>query len=143
MKKLLLAAGIGLSILGLAGEAMAVCTNLTRLSAAQITTLLSGNTVCVPSVTVPTMTWQELHKADGVLIDFKRGPGHPVDPSEIVGDWKVFGTDSGNSGIFHNYTGGSTYVYSVHGSGVVGTNHSFCVGTTDIVARVKSGGGAC
>ncbi len=149
MKKLLLAVSAGLTLVSLGGQAIAACTNPTRLSAAQISALVGGNTVCVPNVTVPTMTWQELHvgtstSTTGALIDFKRGPGHAVDPSETVGTWTVNGTGAGNATITHSYNaGGGSYIYTVHGTGVVGSDHSFCVGATEIVARVKAGGGAC
>lgn len=144
MKKFVLVAAIAGSLVS--GQAIAACTPSTRLNAAAITALLGSNTVCVPAVTVPTMTWQELHVGapGGALIDFKRGPGHPVDPTQTVGTWTVSGTGAGNATVTHAYSGaGGTYIYSVHGSGVVGTNHSFCAGATEIVARVKSGGGAC
>lgn len=147
MKNLVLVATMVGSLVS--GAAIAACTNPTRLNAVAISALLGGNTVCVPTSTIPTMTWQELHVGNatsttGALIDYKRGPGHPVDPSETVGSWTVTGSGVGNSTVTHAYGGsGGTYIYSVHGSGVVGTDHSFCVGATEIVARVKAGGGAC
>ena len=147
MKKFVLVAAMAGSLVS--GQAIADCSSGSRLNAAAISPLLGGNTVCVPTTTIPTMTWQELHvgtstSTTGALIDFKRGPGHAVDPSETVGTWTVTGTGVGNSFVTHAYSGGGgTYIYSVHGSGVVGTNHSFCSGATEIVARVKSGGGAC
>lgn len=144
MKKLVLVATMVGSLVS--GEAIAACDNSTRLNAAAISALLGGNTVCVPTTTIPTMTWQELHQgtSGGPLIDYKRGPGHPVDPSETVGSWTVSGSGVGNATVTHAYSGsGGTYIYSVHGTGIVGTDHSFCVGATEIVARVKAGGGAC
>ncbi len=145
-KKSLIASSVGLLVAAVCGQAFAACDNASRLNAAQIGALLAGNTVCVPAVTVPTMTWQELHSggaAGGSLIDFKRGPGHPVDPSETVGSWTVTGTGVGNSFVIHNYGTGGSFTYEVHGTGNVGDNHSFCVGGTEIVGRVKPGGGAC
>ena len=140
MKKIVLVAVMAGSLVS--GQAMAACTNSTRLSGPAIITLLSGNTVCVPTVTIPTMTWQELHSGTGLLIDYKRGPSHPVDPSETVGTWTVNGTGKGNSSVTHAYSGaGGTYIYTVHSIG--GAIYEFCVGTTPITARVKSGGGAC
>ena len=145
MKKFVLVAAIAGSLVS--GQAIAACTGGTRLNAAAISALLGGNTVCVPSVTIPTMTWQELHVGapGGALIDYKRGPGHAVDPSQTVGTWSVTANAGGNqASVVHTYSGaGGTYTYSVHGSGVVGTIHSFCVGSTAIDAMVKSGGGAC
>ena len=146
MKKFVLVAVMASSLVS--GQAMAACTNATRLNAAQISALLGGNTVCVPAVTANPMTWQELHQgtSGGALVDYKRGPGHPVDPSETVGTWTVNGGGQGNSSVTHVYSGaGGSYTYTVHGSGAVGTNHSFCpiAGGAEIVARVKPSGGAC
>lgn len=142
MKTFVLASTIALALVS--GEAMAVCSGSTRLSAAQITALLTNNTVCVPVATVPNMTWQELHVSGGSLVDYKRGPGHAIDPTETVGTWSVSGTGAGNSVVTHNYGSGGSFSYSVYGTGVAGdgTTHSFCSGP-EIGARVKLGGGAC
>ena len=143
MKKIVLVAVMAGSLVS--GQAMAACTAATRLAGPAIITLLAGNTVCVPTATILTMTWQELHSgtSGGPLIDYKRGPSHPVDPSETVGTWTVNGTEQGNSSVTHAYSGGGgTYTYTVH-STTVSDIYSFCVGATEIVARVKSGGGAC
>jgi hypothetical protein len=144
MKPFVLASTIAFAVIS--GDAMAVCIGGTRLNAAQITLLLTNNTVCVPAATVPDMTWQELHSSGsgGDLVDFKRGPGHAIDPSETVGSWSVTANPAGNNAtVTHNYDSGGTYTYSVFGSGVVGTSHSFCGSAPEIVGRVKSGGGAC
>lgn len=141
MKAFVLAATMACALVS--GEAMAACTG-NSLNVAQLNTLLTGNTVCVPATTVPNMTWQELHSSAGSLVDYKRGPGHPIDPSETVGSWSVSGNPAGNSAtVTHNYGSGGSYTYSVYGTGVVGTNHSFCGSGPEIVARVKAGGGAC
>ena len=144
MKNFVLVAAMAGSLVS--GQAIAACDNASRLAAAAIRTLLGNNTVCVPASPSPNMTWQELHVGtnSGALIDFKRGPTHAVDPSETVGTWIVNGTGAGNSAVRHTYLGGGgTYDYTVHGTGVVGTIHSFCGGPTEIVAMVKLGGGAC
>ena len=144
MKNFVLVAAMAGSLVS--GHAIAACDTGSRLAAAAIRTLLGNNTVCVPASSSPNMTWQELHvgTTSGALIDYKRGPGHAVDPSETVGSWTVNGTGVGNSTVTHAYSGGGgTYIYTVHGTGAVDTNHSFCGGPTEIVARVKSGGGAC
>ena len=142
MKKIVLVAVMAGSLVS--GQAMAACTQATRLAGPDIITLLSGNTVCVPTVTIPTMTWQELHSgtSGGPLIDYKRGPGHPVDPSETVGTWTVTGQGNSPGNVVHNYGSGGSYTYTVHSTSV-SNMYSFCVGATEIVARVKSGGGAC
>lgn len=146
MKKYVLVAAMAGSLVS--GEAIAACTGGTRLDAAAISALLGGKTVCVPMVTIATMTWQELHVGNttsttGALIDYKRGPGHPVDPSETVGTWTVNGTGNGNSTVTHAYGSGGSYIYSVHGN--PDGSYSFCPlpSGTEIFARVKLGGGAC
>ena len=143
MKKFVLVAVMAGSLVS--GQAMAACTTSTRLAGPAISTLLAGNTVCVPTVTIATMTWQELHQgtSGGALIDYKRGPGHPVDPSETVGTWTVSGTGVGNSTVTHAYGSGGSYTYSVHAN--IDGSYSFCPvpSGTEIFARVKLGGGAC
>lgn len=145
VKTFVLASTVALSLIS--GEAMSACAD-PRLSPTAISQLLGGNTVCVPAVTANPMTWQELHVGNnasttGALIDFKRGPVDPVDPSETVGTWTVNGNGIGNSTVTHNYGSGGSFTYTVHGTGAVGTNHSFCNGAIEIVGRVKSSGGAC
>lgn len=150
MKKLFLVAGVGATLLSMAGQAISACTD-PRLTPNQIRALLNNNTVCVPVTTVDPMIWQELHASVGTtgssngpapLTDYKRGFPHATDPSKVVGEWSISGSGS-NAFVVHNYGTGGTYTYSVHGSGVVGTNHSFCSANPEIIARVKSGGGAC
>ena len=144
MKKFVLVSLIAGSLFS--GQAFAACTPATRLNPAQISALLASNTVCVPAATVDPMTWQELHKPGGVLTDYKRGPNTGPDQSKDVGTWTVNGTGQGTASVTHTYSGaGGTYTYSVHGTGAVDTNHSFCPipGGAEIVARVKRGGGAC
>ena len=147
MKKLVLVAVMAGSLVS--GQAFAACTNGSRLSDTAISQLLGGNTVCVPKVTIATMTWQELHvgtltSTSGALTDYKRGPppGETVDPSKTVGTWTVSANGGGNKAtVTHAYTGGGSYTYSVHSIG--GAIYEFCNGATVIEARVKTGGGAC
>ena len=144
MKKFVVVAAMAGSLVS--GQAIAACSPGTRLNATNISAILGGNTVCVPTTTIPTMTWQELHvgtstSTTGALIDFKRGPGHAVDPSETVGTWTVTGTGVGNSTVTHNYGAGGSYTYTVHSIG--GTIYGFCGAGPEIVARIKPGSGAC
>lgn len=74
------------------------------LIAADITTLLSGKTVCATS---GGDRWQEYHQAGGALIDYKKGPSDPVDPTKTVGGWSANG-----SAITYNYTDGGISSYS-------------------------------
>lgn len=47
-----------------------------------------GTTFCVAR---GAERWQEFHATSGELIDYKLGPGHPVDPTKTVGTWTVTG----------------------------------------------------
>ena len=146
MKRLILAASVGAALLGLAGQSFAACVAnppIVQLTGAEIVSKLGGQTVCVPSVTVNPMTWQEQHvvltATGGSLIDFKRGPSDPVDPSEPVGNWSV--NTTANT-ITHNYGAGGSYTYTVFGKNGAGNNIvSFCGSGPEIVAAVKAGPG--
>ena len=149
MKKFVLIAAIAGSLVSI--EAIAACTNNTRLNATAISNLLGGNTVCVPKTNNATMTWQELHvgtltSTSGALIDYKRGPGHAVDPSETVGTWSVSANGGGNNqaSVTHTYSGGGgSFTYSVHSISVSGAIYGFCAGGVEIEARVTPGGTGC
>lgn len=147
MKAVVLAAGFGIALGAMPVASMAACaTPSVRVNTlAALNTLLSNNTACVPAVTVPTMTWQEWHQpgTQGVaspIVDYKRGPGHAVDPSKPVGTWTVFGSD-GRTFVRYDYGGGHIYSYQVWSNGD-GT-HSFCSANPEIVAKIKPGNGPC
>ena len=136
------AAAAAFACLGLAFPAQAACTGPTAgpsLNQTQLTALLTGNTVCAMR---STDRWQELHVSGGDLIDFKRGPGHAVDPSESVGRWSIVGT-GGNATVLYNYGGsGGTFTFQVFA--VSGNAYSFCAaGAAELPVTVKPGGGAC
>lgn len=142
MKPLIIAATLVMTLAGLPSAATAACSApaATRVSSvADLTTLLSGKTVCVPS-TKPgwTWEWQELHQAPNILFDYKKGLNDPVDPSKPVGTWKITGNAGGQRALVtHDYRGGQSYEYTVWNNG--NGTHSFCRGGTDIVATIKSG----
>lgn len=52
---------------------------------------LPGKIVCAykTSATDPSSRWSEIHGVDGTLTEWARGPGHPVDPSQVVGSWSL------------------------------------------------------
>lgn len=149
MKRMLLAASIGTLLLSAGGQSVAACApggGVTAVNTvATLNTLLSGNTVCSPpTASQPNFQWQELHQAGGALIDFKRGPGHAVDPSETVGSWAATSPvpSGARATVTHTYLGaGGTYIYSVFNNGD-GT-HSFCGANGTFETRIKTGGGAC
>ncbi len=104
--------------------------------------LLYQKTVCVSS----GASWeaQEFHggssSVGGPLIDWKRGPVDPIDPTEQVGTWNISGTGTDTK---VNYVYGSTtYSNSVwdHGDGT----YSFCnqLGN-ETIATIKAGQVAC
>lgn len=145
MKSLILAAAAGAVLAGLPAVSNAACTapSVRVNTMAAMTTLLTGNTICVPAMTPPpaTMQAQELHQLGGALIDFKRGPGHPVDPSKQIGNWSVTGRDGRGVFVTYNYGGGKIYTYAVWDNRD-GT-HSFCSANPEIKVRRKLLGGAC
>jgi hypothetical protein len=70
--------------------------------------LLSGKTMCARNA---NHRWQEFHKSDRDLIDYKMGPNHAMDPTEKVGTWST--VNGSNATVTHNYLGGTTYTWQV------------------------------
>ena len=140
MKPIILTAVAGMALASLPAVSMAACgpPSVRVVTVAAMTTLLEGNTVCVGAQ--PTMEAQEFHQAGGALIDYKRGPGNPVDPSKQVGTWTV-NPGRPNAFVTHNYGGGAVYTYSVWANSE-GT-HSFCKVKSEVKASIKIGGGPC
>ncbi len=148
MKKLWQAAGVGMAVLGMAGQAVAACAvpvgppgPITAVNTvATLNALLTGNTVCSPpTATQPNFLWQELHQAGGALVDYKRGPGHAVDPTQTVGSWVAtgFGVNGIRATVTHTYLGaGGTYNYSVFNNG--NGTHSFCGANGEFVTRIQA-----
>jgi hypothetical protein len=97
-------------------QAACPCGAGTRVVEPALTTLLAGKTVCAA---LGAETWQEFHgggtAAGGPLSDWKRGPGHSVDPSAVVGSWSIVNVPDANaeSLVKYQYTGGGVYLYSV------------------------------
>ena len=128
----------------------AVSTGVVQLNNAQITSLFTGQTVCgVPGPGYPGSPgdrWQEEHLANGDLFDYKRGPGHPVDPREKVGTWSVAQGLAGARGVSHRYAA-IQFTWTVFGpaTNVPGTSvYSFCNGTAEHVrATVIATGSGC
>lgn len=143
MKPIILAAVASIALAGLPAVAIAACSapsSVRVATAVELTTLLQGNTVCLPAVTRPTMEAQELHQAGGALVDFKRGPSDKVEPSKQVGTWKIIG--GRGTSVSYDYGGGRQYTYSVWKN--PGDNmYSLCSANSEIQVRIKTGGGAC
>lgn len=104
---LVLAAGV----LG-AGQVMAQAAcpgGTTRVN--NLTGLIGGKTLCAAR---GNDRWQEFHSGNnsGPLIEYKRGPGHPMDPTETVGTWSA--TNGANSSLLtHTYTSAGAFVWLV------------------------------
>lgn len=120
------------------GESMASCAD-SQVTGTALTSLINGNTVCA---SLPGGDkWQEQHRTNSELWDYKKGPSDPVDPTERVGTWSIGGRGS----VTYMYTGGGSYTYQVHGSGSIGAPHSFCDGGTLVIdgAIFESGEVGC
>lgn len=99
-------------------------------------TLLVNKTVCAAR---PPDTWQEFHQSGGTLIDFKKGPSDPVDPTKAVGTWSASAT-AGT--VTYNYTGDGSYTYVVCNAGASYTFVSTTAGTISGIT-LKPGQVAC
>lgn len=136
MKHLSLLAGlIALGGLAAPGHAVAACTG-NAMNQNQLNNTFPGNTVCAER---GADRWQEFHQVGGALIDYKKGPSDPVDPTKQVGNWSVSGTGN-NARMVYNYGSGGTYSYQVFSNG--GT-YSFCNGNEVHNATVRSGQVSC
>ena len=112
----------------------------------QLTTLLTGKTVCDANATydtcakhpgpncIVTMGIQEQHLSGGQLWDYKMGPSDAKDPTVLVGDWSITGNDEDTVVNYAYPPGGTLSAYKVFDAGA-GTYY-FCSGTT-IVATAK------
>lgn len=90
-------------------------------NAAILAGLLTNKMVCG---NVGGEAWQEWHNggAAGAVVDYKQGPGHPVDPSTAVGSYVV----NTNNTVTYTYSGGSgPYTYDVCLASS-GTSYTYC-----------------
>ncbi len=71
-----------------------------------IRALLQGSYLCAKRA--PDV-WQEFHAVGGALSDWKQGPGHSVDPTEVVGNWSI----NNARNVIHAYLGGSAFTWRV------------------------------
>jgi hypothetical protein len=104
---LLLLVGFG------AAEVMAQTCSGTFLTGAQLVSTLNGKYVCAKRPPNGD-TWNEFHRGVGTgpfpIIDYKRGPADPVDPSEVVGTYKI---DTTNNTVTYDYGSGGQYTFRV------------------------------
>lgn len=127
--KLVTLALAGCALSGQASAQISSCaggSRVTNSAATQtLTNALRNNTVCASR---NGERWQEWHKpgaqatgtASGRIEDYKRGPGHPVDPTTDVGSWSI-----SNNIVTYNYGTGGTYSYALFRDSASGPYH-FC-----------------
>jgi len=142
MKKFAVMGAVALAFVS--GQAAAVCSetagwkkmNATGSGGSLALSTLGGKTVCVGAP--PTWDAQEFHSGTtgGDLIDYKRGPGHPVDPTGKVGTWSIVGNQ-----INYNYGPAANYTYDVYEKNGA---YSFCVGASEkAAATIRTGQVGC
>lgn len=149
MKRIIL---LSVLFLGAAlGDAMAVCrgTRVTDIQAA-----LENKFVCAARAPGGNLdTWSEEHGTlvgGGLLTEYAKGPGDPVDPRKQVGTWTVVGNNTASAVVKYSYTGdaGSPYSWSLFFLG--GSVYHFCsidgstpIATAHITALPVNAGNPC
>jgi hypothetical protein len=119
----------------------------------QLTTLLTGKTVCDANATydtcakhpgpncIVTMGIQEQHLSGGALWDYKMGPSDAKDPTVRVGDWSITGNDADTVVKYAYPPGGTPSAYKVFDAGA-GTYY-FCSGTTIVATATITSAPNC
>jgi hypothetical protein len=140
--------------------AVASCGTGTRIQGVgqnSLQQLLGGMTVCKMNAANTDWEWQEFHDAPegrpNNLIDYKKGPNDPVDPTSPVGSWSINTVNPPGGGndrtqtVTYNYGGTSIYTFSVWAQGPGGTGpYNFCSeqGERDVLnATLINGQGPC
>lgn len=139
--KPIFAAGIVMMLgLGNAYGAGTCPTNQNQyLSGSQISTLVSGRTVCAQSA---SGGWNEEHTGGTTINEWHTNSAG--DPKELnVGSYTIQSNVAGQAGtVTYTYAGGGgTYTYFVTNPDPVSGNHVFCTtrGGTGITVNVRSG----
>jgi len=114
------------------------CDNTIQLTGAALESTVNGRTVCA---TGANGSWQEEHRSDGVLRDYKKGPGDPVDPQKQVGTWQLVDEDGDgeNDHIQYTYIDNNgvptvSYTFSIHEDN---GQYTFCNGTNAVVTGAR------
>lgn len=123
------------------GEALATnCSasaGYTQITGSGLRTVLSGKTACKSNGS--DWEWQEYHSSSGNLVDWKKGPSDPIDPSTTVGFWLV--TAGTKSTAKYTY-GSNVYNYNVwHNTS--NNTYDFCGASTITGVTLKAGQVAC
>ena len=133
---------LGLLLGAGAAAAQGVCSgNGARILGTDVLTqTVRGQTMCASR---GAERWQELHRFGGDLIDFKKGPNDPVDPSTRVGSWSVVPGAGGAALLRHDYGGGQVYDFAVCRAGEVFALVPIGGGSRITGIRLVSGGNGC
>jgi hypothetical protein len=125
MKRIIL---LSVLFLGAAlGDAMADCRG-TRVQ--DIQAALENKFVCAARAPGGNLdTWSEEHgtlATGGILTEYAKGPGDPIDPRKPVGTWSVTANNTPGATVSYSYTGdsGSPYRWSLFFLGV--NSYQFC-----------------
>jgi hypothetical protein len=151
--RIILLASMATLVLAPGAQAQCSCaTNqVTNSAAAQNLSLaLAGNTVCVAKGggRWQNQEWHQGGPAGGALIDFKKGPTDPIDPTKGVGTWSISGADE-DTRVTYSYVPAGVGSYAVCSSKSQpgpGDTIGFCANTTSsstIAATLQAGVGAC
>jgi hypothetical protein len=122
------------------GVVLAGCGD-TLVTEAELALLLPKRYACAADAR-PEWGWkyQELHLESGILRDFKRGSGDPVDPSKDVGTWRIVG-----DAVHYSYQDASgssgPFMHTVHGDATQG--YSICSGGSEVARLQDDLGGGC
>jgi hypothetical protein len=115
-----------------AGQAFAACED----DQIDPSSVLPGKTVCGLEPGGTTYQWQEYHDPNGNLIEYAKGPNHPVDPTHQVGTWYATADN-----VSYTY-GSTTYTFTLHSAN--NTDYSFCDASGEkATATLEAGQGAC
>ena len=132
MKITLVAAFLAMASQAGAQTACSCNGSLNRVTGAALSSLIIGQTACA---TLGGSSWQSFHQSGGSLIDYKKGPGDPVDPSKVMGPWSI-----NNDKVQYNYGTGGVFEYEVCGTSSLAT---YCGASTIPSIRFLAGQGAC
>jgi hypothetical protein len=122
----------------------------------QLTTLLTGKTVCDANATYDScakhperspciikMGIQEQHRVGGQLWDYKMGPSDAKDPTVLVGDWSITGSDEDTVVNYAYPPGGTPAAYKVFDAGAGTGTYYFCSGTTIVATATITSAPNC
>ena len=122
----------------------------------QLTTLLTGKTVCDANATYDScakhperspciikMGIQEQHRVGGQLWDYKMGPSDAKDSTVLVGDWSITGSDEDTVVNYAYPPGGTPAAYKVFDAGAGTGTYYFCSGTTIVATATITSAPNC